>query len=116
MSVSVSSPAQLCVNTHFWQCVPVVCRQSGSPGVPGSPFHCPLCQDGCRGWSAARAMHQRGSQGNSLRSAVSGISVLCMDLCWFHLRNRCFWALHSPWEMFGSSIWTWAEGRREGAP
>lgn len=68
MSVSVSSPAQLHVNTHFWECVPVVCKQSGSPGRPGSPFHCPLCQDGCRGWSAACAMHRCGSQGNSLRS------------------------------------------------
>lgn len=44
MSVSVS---MLHVNTHLWERVPVV--WSGSPGMPGSPFHCPLCQDGCRG-------------------------------------------------------------------
>lgn len=112
MSVSVSTPAQLRVNTHLWERVPVVCKQSGSPGMPGSPFYCPPCLGGCKGLSAARAMHQHGtgSQGNSPRSVVSGISVPCTGSCWFHLKNRCFWALHSPCEMFGSSIWAWAGG------
>lgn len=112
MSVSVSTPAQLHVNTRLWERVPVVCKQSGSPGMPGGPFHCPPCQGGCKGLPAAHAMHQHGtgSQGNSPRSAVSAISVPCMGSRWFHLRNRCFWALRSPCEMFGSSIWTWAEG------
>lgn len=62
MSVSVSSPAQLHMNTHLWEHVPVVCKQSGSPGMPWQSIPLPTVPGWLQEVSAACAMHHCGQQ------------------------------------------------------